>query len=66
MIIIYLLVVDDLLAPVFSYERVNSFFFFTFRTASRICDYIRPIQKTETFCSSTSSLLVPHPAISEL
>lgn len=24
--------VDDLLAPVFSYERVNSFFFFPFRT----------------------------------
>lgn len=40
--------VDDLLAPMFSYERVNSFFFFTFRTVSRICDYIRSIQKTET------------------
>lgn len=40
--------VDDLLAPGFSYERVNSFFFFTFRTVSRICDYIRSIQKMET------------------
>lgn len=40
--------VDDLLAPMFSYERVNSFFFFTFRTVSRICDYIRSIQKMET------------------
>lgn len=40
--------VDDLLAPMFSYERVNSFFFFTFRTVSQICDYIRSIQKTET------------------
>lgn len=40
--------VDDLLAPVFSYERVKSFFFFTFRTVSRICDYIRSIQKMET------------------
>lgn len=40
--------VDDLLAPMSLYERVNSFFFFTFRTVSRICDYIRSIQKTET------------------